>query len=112
MTESVKVIVRSRPLLGQEVKNRCRNIVEIEKGMQQVTISDPQEEIKDASTSKTFRFDEVFDTQSTQQQVYDEAAFQIIEAAAEGYNGMSFFSDLFQVQFLLMAKQVVVKHIP
>ncbi len=51
--------------------------------MQQVCIRDPQEE----DSSKVFRYDEVFDQGSSQQQVYDEAAFQIIEAAAEGYNG-------------------------
>ena len=39
---------------------------------------------------KGFRFDEVFDQASNQQQVYDEAAFQIVEAAAEGYNGTIF----------------------
>jgi len=61
MTESVKVIVRSRPLLGQEVKNRCRTIVDIEKAMQQVTIRDPQEDQKEAAGAKSFRFDEVFD---------------------------------------------------
>ena len=60
---------------------------------------DPQEEDK----GKTFRFDEVFDSNSAQQQVYDEAAFQIIEAAAEGYNGNLCFIH-FQVLSLPMDK--------
>ena len=58
-TESVKVIVRCRPLVGQEVKNKCRSIVQVDKGMQQVTILEPNDE--DAYNAKTFRFDDVFD---------------------------------------------------
>lgn len=63
--------------------------------MQQISILDPQDD--DAYNQKTFRFDEVFDVKSGQQQVYDEAAFQIIEAAAEGYNGkFIFFIKIFK----------------
>jgi kinesin family protein 3/17 len=86
-TESVKVIIRCRPLSDKEQKFKCPYIVTVDKGMQQVSLNDPQEDSKDMLIAKTFRFDEVFDSQSTQQQVYDEAAFNIIEAAAEGYNG-------------------------
>jgi len=50
--------------VGQEVKNKCRSIVQVDKGMQQVTIQDPQDE--DAYNAKTFRFDDVFDKQSMQ----------------------------------------------
>ena len=87
MTESVKVIVRCRPILEQEAKQRCRSIVTVDKPLQQMSIQDSQ---SNDSQAKTFRFDDVFDMQSTQQQVYDEAAFQIVEAAAEGYNGTVF----------------------
>ena len=49
-TESVKVIVRSRPLLGQELKNRCRPILQFDRPLQQVTLRDPHssEDPKDA----------------------------------------------------------------
>ena len=107
-TESVKVIVRCRPLIGQELKNKCRNIVTVDKGMQQISILDPQDD--DAYNQKTFRFDEVFDINSGQQQVYDEAAFQIIEAASEGYNGnFIFFIKILKAPFSHMARQVVEK---
>jgi len=90
-TESVKVIVRCRPLLDAETKTKVRNIVCVDKQVQQISLQDP----KDMTTGgesllKTFRFDEVFDQSSSQQQVYDEAAFQIVEAAVEGYNGTIF----------------------
>jgi len=85
--ESVKVIVRSRPLLDQELRQKCKTVVTVDKSMQQMSLHDPHEEVPDMLIAKTFRFDEVFDSSATQQQVYDEAAFQIVEAAAAGYNG-------------------------
>ena len=63
-TESVKVIVRCRPILELETRAKCRTIVSVDKGMQQVHLMDPQDE--DMLTAKTFRFDEVFDSVATQ----------------------------------------------
>ncbi len=39
---------------------------------------------------KTFRFDGVFDEYSTQQDVYSEAAFSVVENSFTGYNGTVF----------------------
>lgn len=39
---------------------------------------------------KTFRFDEVFDASSKQQEVYASAAFQLVEDSFKGYNGTVF----------------------
>jgi len=35
-------------------------------------------------------YDEVFDENSTQQEIYQEAAFSIVEESFEGYNGTVF----------------------
>lgn len=39
------------------------------------------------SHQKEFTYDGVFGEDSTQQQVYDDAAFSLIESVLEGYNG-------------------------
>ena len=41
------------------------------------------------SHQKEFTYDGVFGEDSTQQQVYDDAAFSLIESVLEGYNGKS-----------------------
>ena len=37
--------------------------------------------------AKTFTFDGVYGTDSTQQQVYDDSSFGLVENVLEGYNG-------------------------
>lgn len=39
---------------------------------------------------KSFTFDAVFDSDSLQQTVYDEAGFSLVESVLEGYNGTIF----------------------
>lgn len=40
--------------------------------------------------TKTFRYDSVFDEYSSQQDVYSEAAFSVVENSFTGYNGTVF----------------------
>ena len=42
-----------------------------------------------ADEGRKFTYDYVYGVQSTQQQVYDEAAFGLVESVVEGYNGKS-----------------------
>lgn len=60
-TESVKVIVRCRPFIEKEQKMKCNKIIEVDKSLNQISITKPD----DKDTIKTFRFDEVFDENST-----------------------------------------------
>ncbi|CDW88014.1 kinesin motor domain containing protein [Stylonychia lemnae] len=85
-TESVKVVVRCRPFVDKETKMGCKKIIDAEKNITQISISKPD----DRDTIKSFRFDEVFDENSTQQQIYDEVAFSLVESVSEGYNGIQF----------------------
>lgn len=64
--ESVKVIVRSRPLLDQELRQRCKTVVTVDKSVQQISLQDPHDDQGDMLIAKTFRFDEVFDSAATQ----------------------------------------------
>ena len=61
----------------------CKQIIEVDKTQNQISIIKPD----DPDTIKTFRFDDVFDSNASQQQVYDEAAFSLVESTSEGYNG-------------------------
>lgn len=60
MTESVKVIVRCRPLVQKEQLLNCKRIVEMDKSTNQISLIKPD----DTETAKTFRFDEIFDSNS------------------------------------------------
>ncbi len=42
--------------------------------------------------AKTFTYDGVYDTNSTQQLVYDDSSFGLVENVLEGYNGKPFHS--------------------
>ena len=85
-SESVKVVVRCRPFLPQELECNERKCVVIDKDTQQVCL------MRDSSQRecKTFRFDGVFDEYSSQQDVYGEAAFSVVENTFTGYNGTVF----------------------
>lgn len=43
-----------------------------------------------ADAAKSFTFDAVFDTDSQQQEVYEEGAQALVESVLEGYNGTIF----------------------
>lgn len=60
-TESVKVVVRCRPFVEKESKMGCKKIIETEKSITQISILKPD----DREQIKSFRFDEVFDDNST-----------------------------------------------
>ena len=53
----------------------------------------------DNDSGRKFTYDYVYGQQSTQQQVYDEAAFQLVESVLEGYNGKKYF---FTFQLILV----------
>ena len=54
--------MRCRPFVDKETKMKCKSIIEVDKKITQIAISKPEEK----DIVKTFRFDEVFDENSTQ----------------------------------------------
>ena len=96
VAESVKVIVRCRPYIERErAKNEHRaECVAIEKEQRQVSLfrqgSSVQGKHQEKGNYKTFRYDDVFDQNSQQQEVYAEAAFSVVEETFNGYNGTVF----------------------
>ncbi|CAM1306070.1 KIF17 (predicted) [Pycnogonum litorale] len=86
-SETVKVIVRSRPINKRERDLQCKNVLKIESTNGQCSLYN----IKDANLPpKHFTFDGAYDVSSTTEQIYNEIAFPVVEGVTEGYNGTIF----------------------
>ena len=87
-TECVKVVIRCRPLSGQEVRDSRRVIVKISQDRGEMVITNPKQDSTD--TERVFTFDVVYDWTSTQDSVYQDTAYPIVESVLQGYNGTIF----------------------
>jgi hypothetical protein len=87
MAESVKVIVRCRPLNSKETANGNVRIVEMNVPIGLVEVRRPGAENE---APKSFTFDSVFDWNCTQRAVYDTTAYPIVDSVLNGYNGTIF----------------------
>ncbi len=85
-SESVKVVVRCRPFLESEIRKKENRSCTIDKETNQISLLRDKRQ----NELKTFRYDSVFDEYSTQQDVYSEAAFSVVENSFTGYNGTVF----------------------
>ncbi|XP_054713374.1 kinesin-like protein KIF3A [Uloborus diversus] len=86
--ENIKVVVRCRPMNDVEITAKYRNIVEVKSVEGSVILFNPN--ASEFDPPKTFTFDNVFATDSTQLDVYNLAARPIIDNVLEGYNGTIF----------------------
>ena len=86
-TETVKVMVRVRPMNTKEKNLNCQTIVKVDKTNNQIELSRADE---DGAPSKDFAYDSVYDADAEQQAVYDESAFPLVESVIQGYNGTIF----------------------
>lgn len=84
-TETVKVIVRSRPLSSKEKERGNYSIINFDRSINQVEIIDVKTKL-----GKTFAYDSVFDDTFTQQQLYDESAYPLVQSTLQGYNSTIF----------------------
>eukprot|EP00882_Tetradesmus_deserticola_P032935 GHRQ01037580.1.p2 GENE.GHRQ01037580.1~~GHRQ01037580.1.p2 ORF type:complete len:137 (+),score=18.79 GHRQ01037580.1:511-921(+) len=84
-TESVKVVVRCRPLNGKEKQDGRERIVDMDARQGQVAVRNPKSE----EPPKTFTFDQVYDWNSEQATIFEITAKPIIDACMDGYNGRS-----------------------
>ena len=84
-TETVRVVVRSRPLSQSEISRGNFSILQFDKELHQIAIQEPK-----TGEFKTFAYDSVYDMDSSQQEVYDESAYPLVESAIQGYNSTIF----------------------
>lgn len=86
--ENVRVVVRVRPLNDKEIANHCQNVIDVDTFSSIISIRNPNT-TRDEPV-KTFTFDAVFDSESTQVDIYNETARPIIDKVLQGYNGTIF----------------------
>lgn len=96
-TECVRVVVRCRPLNAKERTEGRVRIVEVDVSARQVLLRPPPGpggriglSAQQEAPPKAFTFDAVFDVDSSQREVYEDAAAGIVSASLEGYNGTIF----------------------
>lgn len=88
-SESVKVVVRCRPLNRKEDTNGpAGGIVQMDLGLGQVILRNPR--APPSEPQKTFTFDAVYDANSKQRDLYDESVRPLIDSALAGFNGTIF----------------------
>jgi hypothetical protein len=83
--ETVKVVVRCRPLFGKEIVEGRKSIVSIDNAAALISIKCPEND-----QLKSFTFDAVYDESTSQRQFYDESGYPLVESIFEGYNGTIF----------------------
>ncbi|CAD8095340.1 unnamed protein product [Paramecium sonneborni] len=85
MSERVKVAVRLRPLIEEELICKDKSIC--------VETIDPNKKliiIKKDFEKRQFQFDSVFDSKATQNQVYNDIAKGVVGSVIKGFNGTIF----------------------
>ncbi|CAB3409186.1 unnamed protein product [Caenorhabditis bovis] len=85
--ESVKVIVRCRPLSTTEVENGHKKIVHMQCERGQIELENPKEPNE---PSKNFTFDAIYDENSTQTDLYEETFRDLVDSVLNGYNATIF----------------------
>lgn len=86
MSETIKVVVRIRPMNQKEKDRGCTNIIKVDEDNNQLSISKPEE----PDAVKNFAYDSVFSDASRQSTVYEKTAFALVENVLTGYNGTIF----------------------
>ncbi|KAM6915456.1 kinesin-like protein KIF3C, partial [Xenentodon cancila] len=88
-SESVKVVVRCRPLnRKEETSGPPGGIVEMDLRLGQVILRNPR--APPSEPLKTFTFDAVYDANSKQRDLYDESVRPLIDSVLAGFNGTIF----------------------
>ena len=82
-SECVTVAVRCRPMNNREVVEGRQSIAQIDRAAKQVTLGST----KPGEVAKSFTYDEVYDTDSSQAEVYEGVAQKLVESVMQGYNG-------------------------
>ncbi|XP_076596171.1 kinesin-like protein KIF3B [Chaetodon auriga] len=88
-SESVKVVVRCRPMNEKEWAAKFERVVSVDVKLGQIIVRNPRE----ASASelpKVFTFDSVYDWNSKQIDLYDETFRPLVDSVLLGFNGTIF----------------------
>ncbi|CAI9165580.1 unnamed protein product [Rangifer tarandus platyrhynchus] len=86
-SESVKVVVRCRPMNQRERELNCRLVVTVDSARGQCFIQNPSAADQ---PPKQFTFDGAYYMDHFTEQIYNEIAYPLVEGVTEGYNGTIF----------------------
>uniref|UniRef100_A0A1A9VJ47 Kinesin-like protein n=1 Tax=Glossina austeni TaxID=7395 RepID=A0A1A9VJ47_GLOAU len=83
--ENVRVVVRARPMDRNEIMSGSLSVIKVDKLKRAITVVKPNATSNEPP--KTYYFDNVFDGESNQLDLYVDTARPIVEKVLEGYNG-------------------------
>jgi len=83
MSESVKVIVRCRPINTREKDLKCKCVVSMNGAKGQCSIVNPADE---KAPPKTFTFDGAYFVDSTTENIYADIAYPLVEVRKYRHN--------------------------
>ncbi|PSN50934.1 Kinesin-like protein KIF3B [Blattella germanica] len=87
--ESVQVVVRCRPMNDKEEAACYSSVIKCFPGIGAIEITNPNP--KDSrESSKMFRFDAVYDSNSCNEHIYDETVRPLVTSVLDGFNGTIF----------------------
>ena len=84
--ETVRVVVRCRPLNSKERGDGREKIVQMDSKRGTVTL----QALGSNEPPKTFTFDQVYDDTTDQAVLYEQTASRIVDSVLEGFNGTIF----------------------
>lgn len=84
----MQVVVRCRPMNEKETIHGHENVVSVYPTRGVVEIFHPKDD--DRSNSKMFTYDAVYDPNASQQDLYEESVFPLVNSVLEGFNGTIF----------------------
>lgn len=86
-SESVKVVVRCRPMNDKEKASKFEQMVSVDVKLGQIMVRNPREA---SELPKVFTFDSVYDCNSKQIDLYDETFRPLVDSVLLGFNGTIF----------------------
>ncbi|KAI1890280.1 hypothetical protein AGOR_G00152120 [Albula goreensis] len=87
-SETVKVVVRCRPMNEKEKAANFRRVVSVDVKLGQVVVRNPRGATQELP--KVFTFDSVYDWDSKQLELYDESFRPLVDSVLMGFNGTIF----------------------
>ena len=87
-SETVRVVVRCRPLNSKERQNGNQKVVEMDTTRGTVVLQPANSQ--PSEVPKTFTFDQVYDDTTKQENLYAQTASRIVDSVLEGFNGTIF----------------------
>ena len=90
LNETIQIFLRLRPCRNGSYKH---DHIEINSSLTSVDVKVPIKEegyVNNTIRKHTFKFDKIFDCPTTQDQIFDEVAKDVIDSAIDGYNGTIF----------------------